>query len=336
MLTPEPHRRSLGIAAEPVQVFGRTPQWVSFGSAPTGLMSRATSVDKRPVGINERLVPGQWECGLIKGARNQSQIGTLVERTTLFTSLVGLESAMVEHPAQRFGFVLIRLDAAMRLCMTYDNGREMAHHKALSQTTGIQLHFAHPYSFVGARHQREHQRLAAPYPAQRHRPERAQPGRSGRHRPTPQRQAAQISWIEIACQAVLTPRLVPLPSLLGNYHQARCTSDLNPPLVIFQFNLFPARQPRIREKLVGAFPALSVLDRLVVEALGNKDRRACLPALKNCKVVVAKLAQERRHGHDRRFAASKELAAPGKTRGSRFAGHRVAHRTTGWSSHWQG
>ena len=48
--------------------------------------------------------------------------------------------------AQRFGLVLSRLDAAMRLSMTYDNGREMAHHQALSKATGVQLYFAHPHS----------------------------------------------------------------------------------------------------------------------------------------------------------------------------------------------
>lgn len=34
----------------------------------------------------------------------------------------------------------------MRLRMTYDNGREMAHHQTLSQATGIKVYFAHPYS----------------------------------------------------------------------------------------------------------------------------------------------------------------------------------------------
>ena len=34
----------------------------------------------------------------------------------------------------------------MCLSMTYDNGREMAHHKALSESTGIKVYFAHPYS----------------------------------------------------------------------------------------------------------------------------------------------------------------------------------------------
>jgi IS30 family transposase len=38
------------------------------------------------------------------------------------------------------------LDAATRLSMTYDNGREMAHHQALPQATGIKVYFAHPCS----------------------------------------------------------------------------------------------------------------------------------------------------------------------------------------------
>jgi IS30 family transposase len=100
----------------------------SAGTDRRGLMPEATGIDERPTDINERLVPGHWEGDLIKGARNQSQIGTLVERKTLFTVLVALDNATAEHTAQRFGLVLNRLDAAMRLSMTYDNGREMAHH----------------------------------------------------------------------------------------------------------------------------------------------------------------------------------------------------------------
>ena len=69
-----------------------------------------------------------------------------MERKTLFTVLVQLDSAKADHTAERFGLVLNRLDSAMRLSMTYDNGKEMAHHQALSQTTGIKVYFAHPYS----------------------------------------------------------------------------------------------------------------------------------------------------------------------------------------------
>jgi IS30 family transposase len=118
----------------------------SAGTDRRGLIPGATSIDERPTDINERLVPGHWEGDLVKGAKNQSQIGTLVERKTLFTVLVALDNATAEHTAQRFGLVLNRFDAAMRLSMTYDNGREMAQHQALSQATGIAVYFAHPYS----------------------------------------------------------------------------------------------------------------------------------------------------------------------------------------------
>jgi len=118
----------------------------SGGTDRRGLIPSAVSIDERPIEVSERLVPGHWEGDLIKGARNQSQIGTLVERKTLYTVLVQLDNATAEHTAQRFGFVLNRLDAAMRQSMTYDNGKEMAHHRSLSQNTGIKVFFAHPYS----------------------------------------------------------------------------------------------------------------------------------------------------------------------------------------------
>lgn len=117
----------------------------STGTDHHSLIPEATSIEERPIEVNERLVPGHWDGDLIKGASNRSQIGTLVERKTLYTLLVQLDNATAEHTAQRFGMVLGRLDAVMRLSMMHDNGKEMAHHQGLSQCTGI-MFFAHPYS----------------------------------------------------------------------------------------------------------------------------------------------------------------------------------------------
>ena len=105
-----------------------------------------TLIDDRPIEVLERLVPGHWEGDLIKGKRNQSQVGTLVERTTLYVALVKLENGKAETAAEGFAEILNRFDAEMRRSMTYDQGREMAHHQDLSEKTGIKVYFAHPHS----------------------------------------------------------------------------------------------------------------------------------------------------------------------------------------------
>jgi IS30 family transposase len=123
---------------------GRRPR--TAGKDRRGLIIGMTSIEERPVSVEERLVPGHWEGDLIKGALNGSQVGTLVERKTLFTLLVQLDRATADCTANGFIGVLKRVDAQMRLSMTYDQGREMADHAHLARQTGMQVYFAHPHS----------------------------------------------------------------------------------------------------------------------------------------------------------------------------------------------
>lgn len=78
---------------------GRRPR--SAGKDRRGLIPNMTSIDERPIEVDERLVPGHWEGDLIKGAFNRSQVGTLVERKTLFTVLAKVDEAQpyVQHKA---------------------------------------------------------------------------------------------------------------------------------------------------------------------------------------------------------------------------------------------
>ena len=85
-----------------------------------GTLPNMTSIHQRPPEIDERIIPGHWEGDLIKGARNASAVGTLVERTTLFVTLARLDNASAEAAVTGFGTVLNRVAAQRRLSMTYD------------------------------------------------------------------------------------------------------------------------------------------------------------------------------------------------------------------------
>ncbi len=104
------------------------------------------SIHQRPAEIDERVIPGHSEGDLIKGARNASAIGTLVERTTLFVTLAKMNNASADAAVTGFGSVINRIDEQRRLSVTYDQGREMAQHERLSEITGVAVYFADPHS----------------------------------------------------------------------------------------------------------------------------------------------------------------------------------------------
>ena len=116
------------------------------GADRRGKIPDMVSIHDRPPEVEERLVPGHWEGDLIKGAYNRSAVGTLVERSTLFTVLTKMDNASAEAAVKGFGHVLNRIDAQKRLSLTYDQGREMAAHQKLTQATGVKVYFADPHS----------------------------------------------------------------------------------------------------------------------------------------------------------------------------------------------
>jgi IS30 family transposase len=97
--------------------------------------------------IADRAVPGHWEGDLITGELNKSAIGTLVERTTRYTMLVHLPSS---HDAEtvRDGLIttMMTLPEHLRGSLTWDQGAEMAGHKAFSMATDMQVYFCDPAS----------------------------------------------------------------------------------------------------------------------------------------------------------------------------------------------
>jgi IS30 family transposase len=103
-------------------------------------------IDQRPIEVAMRLVPGHWEGDLIIGKGNLSQVGTLVERKTLFVALVKLPNGKAGTVAESFTTIFNRFESQMRRSMTFDQGSEMSQHKTLTQNTGVTVYFAHPHA----------------------------------------------------------------------------------------------------------------------------------------------------------------------------------------------
>jgi IS30 family transposase len=111
-----------------------------------GRMHDLPSIRDRPPEANERLLPGHWEGDFIKGARNQSSVGVLVDRKTLFLKLVKMQGCSAEEALTGFSRAFKPLPESVRKTLTYDQGKEMALHKTLSQRTGLRIYFADPRS----------------------------------------------------------------------------------------------------------------------------------------------------------------------------------------------
>jgi IS30 family transposase len=111
-----------------------------------GKISDMLSIEERPAEVAERTVPGHWEGDLILGKNKRTALGTLVERVTRYTLLIKLEAKDAQTVRLAYAKALGKLPRALARSLTYDQGKEMAGHKAFTIATGMTVYFAHPSS----------------------------------------------------------------------------------------------------------------------------------------------------------------------------------------------
>jgi IS30 family transposase len=118
----------------------------SRGNDRRGRLKDMVSIHERPTEVEGREMPGHWEGDLIKGAGNQSAVGTLVERTSRYVVLARVAGSDAESILEGFHRRLGRLPTSVLKTLTYDQGKEMARHEELARRLKIRIFFADPHS----------------------------------------------------------------------------------------------------------------------------------------------------------------------------------------------
>lgn len=111
-----------------------------------GQLQDLLSIHVRPPEADARLLPGHWEGDFLKGAAGRSAVGTLIDRKTLFLMLVKMKGCHAQAALEGFRSAFAPLDPSLRKTLTYDQGKEMARHRELAETTGLTIYFADPHS----------------------------------------------------------------------------------------------------------------------------------------------------------------------------------------------
>jgi len=123
---------------------GRLPR--ARGSSRFTGVQNMTPIGLRPAEVDSRLVPGHWEADLIKGARNGSAVGTLIERTSRCIMLAKLDGCDAQSVLEGFTKRLRTIPASLRKTLTYDQGTEMALHETLAKRLQMDIYFCDPHS----------------------------------------------------------------------------------------------------------------------------------------------------------------------------------------------
>jgi IS30 family transposase len=99
-------------------------------------------ITERPAAVETRQLPGHWEGDLIIGAAAGSAIATLVERTSRYVMLahLGRERSADAVRDSLIGTVQ-QMPEALRGTLTWDQGAEMAEHRAFTVATDMQVYF---------------------------------------------------------------------------------------------------------------------------------------------------------------------------------------------------
>nr|WP_240894118.1 IS30 family transposase [Halomonas alimentaria] len=138
------------------------------------------SLHTRTPEVGDRLMLGHWEGDLVIGANHRAALGMSVECTTRFVIQEKVDGTTATLATVGFCDKLNEVLRALRLSMTYDQGREMMKHPEIAQKTGTAMYFADPHSPWQQGYNENTNGLLRAVPAEGNRPLSLQPERGRR------------------------------------------------------------------------------------------------------------------------------------------------------------
>jgi IS30 family transposase len=110
-----------------------------------GTIKDRVCITERPIAVEQKSRFGDFEGDTIVGSNHKSQVGTMVERTTLYTIIVPLQSKQSVHVANEISKKMMPLKLHCHT-ITFDNGKEFSSHKIIGENLSASIYFAQPYS----------------------------------------------------------------------------------------------------------------------------------------------------------------------------------------------
>src|SRR3954447_17504795 len=125
----------------------------------TGQLRDMVMISERPAEVEDRAVPGHWEGDLLIGGDCRSAVGTLVERTSRYVMLLHLpQGRSAVHVERAMRQAITDLPERLRRSITWDQGKEMAHHAQFTDRARLRESGAAPAAVLARPGPRRHPR----------------------------------------------------------------------------------------------------------------------------------------------------------------------------------